>query len=91
MIDEHGLAACQQPLHQRVDVFLQQRLTARDFDGRAAVAFHLRDDLCTNLKIDTKALNPVCRLGGPNYAHLGDIITMPTVGRTEQMVIFPKT
>lgn len=55
------------------------------------VHFHIRDGLCANNKIDTRALNPICRLGGPNYAHLGDIVTMPTVGRTEQMVIFPKT
>jgi flavin reductase (DIM6/NTAB) family NADH-FMN oxidoreductase RutF len=55
------------------------------------VHFHVRDGLCVNNKIDTKALNPICRLGGPNYARLGEIVTMPTVGRTEQMVIFPKT
>ena len=35
-----------------------------------------------------EALKPICRLGGPKYAHLGEIVSMPPVGRTEQMVVF---
>ncbi len=54
------------------------------------VNFHIRDGLCVNNRIPTEALRPICRLGGPNYARLGEIITMPAVGRTEQMVVFPK-
>lgn len=52
------------------------------------VNFHFRDGLCVNGKIETEALKPICRLGGPKYAHLGEIVSMPPVGRTEQMVVF---
>jgi flavin reductase (DIM6/NTAB) family NADH-FMN oxidoreductase RutF len=41
--------------------------------------FHIRDGLAVNGKIDTKDLDPIARLGGPNYVDLGDIVTMPTV------------
>ena len=37
-LDQHRLARRQQPLHQRIDVLLQQRLAARDLHQRAAVA-----------------------------------------------------
>ncbi|MBW8638708.1 flavin reductase family protein [Hoeflea sp. WL0058] len=48
--------------------------------------FHVRDDLINNGKVETVALDPVARLGGPNYAGLGEVIRMPdavltTVGR----------
>ena len=42
------------------------------------IMFHIRDGLLENGKIDTRRLNPICRLGGPNYADLGTIVTMPT-------------
>ena len=37
--EHHRSAGLQQALHQRVDVFLQQWLTAGDFDERTAVPF----------------------------------------------------
>ena len=43
------------------------------------VLFHIRDGLAVDGKIDTKDLDPIARLGGPNYVDLGDIVTMPTV------------
>lgn len=43
------------------------------------VNFHIRDGLFKNGKIETMELNPICRLGGPNYATLGDIITKKTI------------
>lgn len=46
------------------------------------VMFHFRDGLVENGKIDTKALDPICRLGGPRYATLGKIITMQPVPQT---------
>jgi flavin reductase (DIM6/NTAB) family NADH-FMN oxidoreductase RutF len=48
------------------------------------VLFHFRDGLLNNGKIETKDLNPVCRLGGPRYANLGDIVTMQPVAQTEK-------
>lgn len=43
------------------------------------VNFHIRDGLLKNGKIETAELNPICRLGGPNYATLGNIITKKTI------------
>ncbi len=43
------------------------------------VNFHIRDGLLKNGKIETMELNPVCRLGGPNYATLGEIITKKAI------------
>jgi flavin reductase (DIM6/NTAB) family NADH-FMN oxidoreductase RutF len=43
------------------------------------LAFHIRDDLYTDGKIDTRLLRPICRLGGPNYASLGEIVTLCAV------------
>lgn len=43
------------------------------------VNFHIRDGLLKNGKIETAELNPICRLGGPNYATLGDIITKKAI------------
>jgi flavin reductase (DIM6/NTAB) family NADH-FMN oxidoreductase RutF len=40
--------------------------------------FQIADHLLRNGKVDTRELNPVARLGGPNYATLGEILTMPT-------------
>lgn len=34
-------------------------------------------NLLRNGKVDTRELNPIARLGGPNYAVLGEILTMP--------------
>ncbi len=48
------------------------------------LVFHFRDGLLNNGKIETKELNPVCRLGGPRYATLGDIVTMQPVAQTEK-------
>jgi flavin reductase (DIM6/NTAB) family NADH-FMN oxidoreductase RutF len=46
------------------------------------VRFHLRDDLLVNGKIDTRKLRPICRLAGPNYARLGEIVTMRPIAQT---------
>ncbi len=39
--------------------------------------FQVADHLLRNGKVDTRELNPIARLGGPNYAVLGEILTMP--------------
>lgn len=48
------------------------------------VLFHFRDGLLKAGKIDTRELDPVCRLGGPRYATLGNIVTMQAVAQTEK-------
>lgn len=39
--------------------------------------FQVADHLIRDGKVDTRELNPIARLGGPNYAVLGEILTMP--------------
>jgi flavin reductase (DIM6/NTAB) family NADH-FMN oxidoreductase RutF len=56
--------------------------TGAEFMVGEIVNFHFRDGLCVDGKIDTQKLDPVCRLGGPNYASLGEIIRMKPVGQT---------
>jgi flavin reductase (DIM6/NTAB) family NADH-FMN oxidoreductase RutF len=46
------------------------------------VRFHIRDGLLKDGKIRTAELDPICRLAGPNYATLGDILTMTPVAQT---------
>ena len=40
------------------------------------VHFHVRDELLAGGRIVTAALRPLARLGGPNYAALGEFMTM---------------
>ncbi|HKO09373.1 MAG TPA: flavin reductase family protein [Alphaproteobacteria bacterium] len=44
------------------------------------VVFHIADELLADGRIDVRRFRPLARLGGPLYARLGEIITMPSVG-----------
>ena len=44
--------------------------------------FHIRDGLMNNGKVETEALDPIARIGGPRYARLGDNVTLRTVFQT---------
>lgn len=46
------------------------------------VLIHLREGLASGGKIDTRALNPICRIAGPNYATLGEIVTLAPIAQT---------
>lgn len=46
------------------------------------VMFHLRDGLVNDGKVETRALDPIARIGGPRYARLGEIVTLQTVFQT---------
>ncbi|MEA2935371.1 MAG: hypothetical protein QOD74_2017 [Variibacter sp.] len=46
------------------------------------VMFHFRDGLVRNGKIESAELDPLCRLAGPRYAALGEIITVQPVAQT---------
>lgn len=61
--------------------------TGAEFYVGEVLMLHVRDDIIQDGKIDTRLLRPVCRLGGPNYAHLGQIITLQTLQQTEKTVI----
>jgi flavin reductase (DIM6/NTAB) family NADH-FMN oxidoreductase RutF len=53
--------------------------TDSEFFVGEVVMFHIRDDLYRDGKIDTALLRPICRLGGPTYASLGEIIRLSSV------------
>ncbi|WP_407151681.1 flavin reductase family protein [Bradyrhizobium sp. ORS 86] len=46
------------------------------------VMFHIRDGLVANGKVETEALDPIARIGGPRYARLGEIVTLRAVFQT---------
>lgn len=61
--------------------------TGSEFLVGEVLVFHLRDGLARNGKIDTTALNPVCRLAGPNYATLGPTISLRPLVQTDKAVM----
>lgn len=61
--------------------------TGAEFIVGEVLRFHIRDGLCADGKIDTMALQPLCRLAGPNYAGLGEPIRMRVFAQTPQTVI----
>jgi flavin reductase (DIM6/NTAB) family NADH-FMN oxidoreductase RutF len=62
-------------------------VTGSEFMVGEVLAFHIRDGLEKDYKIDTLALNPICRLGGPNYATLGEIVTLRAVSQTGKTIL----
>lgn len=69
-------AALECRLHQCLDF---GRQPSRLFVGEV-LRFHIRDGLAVDGKITTTELNPISRLGGPNYATLGEIVTISRGG-----------
>jgi flavin reductase (DIM6/NTAB) family NADH-FMN oxidoreductase RutF len=61
--------------------------TGSEFMVGEVVAFHIDDALMENGKIDSMKLNPICRLAGPNYATLGQLITKRALIQTEKSVL----
>jgi flavin reductase (DIM6/NTAB) family NADH-FMN oxidoreductase RutF len=53
------------------------------------VQFHFREGLFRNGKVETAELRPVCRLGGPNYATLGSIVTLEPIALTPRSAVSP--
>ena len=61
--------------------------TGSEFVVGEILVFHIREGLLQNGKIDTRALDPVCRIGGPNYATLGPVVTLRGVEQTVKTVL----
>ena len=61
--------------------------TGAEFFVGEVVRFHIRDGLLQDGKIDTTRLRPVCRIGGPNYATLGPIVTKRAIRQTPKSVM----
>ncbi|WP_157271915.1 flavin reductase family protein [Azohydromonas aeria] len=61
--------------------------TGAEFIVGEVLAFHIRDGLVHEGKIDSMELNPICRLAGPNYATLGRTITLRTLAQTDKSLM----
>ncbi|MFJ7238843.1 flavin reductase family protein [Streptomyces olivaceus] len=61
--------------------------TGSEFIVGTVHAFHVREDLLVDGKIDTAQLAPIARLGGPLYAGLGPITRMAPVGQTPKTTL----
>ena len=61
--------------------------TGAEFIVGVVLAFHVRDGLLQGGKIDSAALDPLCRLAGPNYASLGRVISMRPIAQTDKTVL----
>jgi flavin reductase (DIM6/NTAB) family NADH-FMN oxidoreductase RutF len=64
--------------------------TGAEFYVGEVMAIHVRDTLIHDGKIETTDLRPICRLGGPNYAEMGKVITMQRIHQTEKTVMNDK-
>jgi flavin reductase (DIM6/NTAB) family NADH-FMN oxidoreductase RutF len=62
-------------------------VTGSEFMVGEVLAFHIRDGLAQDYKLDSLALNPICRLGGPNYATIGTVITLRPLHQTVKTVV----
>jgi len=61
--------------------------TGSEFMVGEVLAFHVREGLVHDFKIDSLTLNPICRLGGPNYATIGQVTTLRPVAQTVKTVM----
>lgn len=48
------------------------------------LVFRLREGLMADGKVDTRALDPIGRIAGPNYTTLGEIMTMRAIHQTSK-------
>lgn len=46
------------------------------------LVFHIRDGLVNDGKVETRELDPIARLAGPNYARVGDITMLRPIFQT---------
>lgn len=61
--------------------------TGAEFFVGEVLVFHLRDGLYRDGKVDAAQLRPVCRLGGPNYARLGEIVRLQPIAASPKTVV----
>ncbi len=81
------LAAAPASLECRLHRSISFGDTGSEFMVGEIIQFHIRDGLYRDGKVDTAKLRPICRIGGPNYATLGEIVTMEPISQTRKTVI----
>ena len=60
--------------------------TRAQFIVGEVVAFHFREGVCVNGRVDLAKLNPVGRIGGLQYCKIGPLVTMPPIRRATQKI-----
>jgi len=68
----------------KLDRVIEFGETGAEFIVGQVTMFHIRDGLYRDGKVQTKELDPVARIGGPNYATLGEIVTLRAVQQTQK-------
>lgn len=63
--------------------------TGAEFFVGQVTRIHVSDRLYEDGRIDTRALQPVCRIAGANYATLGEIRQLKPVAQTPKSIIEP--
>ena len=81
------LAAAPISLECRLHQAIEFGQTGAEFTVGEVLVFHVANGLYEGGKIDTAKLRPACRLGGPNYARLGEIVTMRPIAQTPKTVL----
>ena len=61
--------------------------TGAEFYVGEVLVLHVRDEVVRDGKIETRKLRPICRLGGPTYAHLGELVTLQRIQQTEKSIM----
>ncbi|ARP80045.1 flavin reductase [Bordetella genomosp. 8] len=89
-IDTPRLAAAPISMECRFHSVTPYGDTGAEFFVGEVLVFHVRDGLARDCKIDTEALRPVCRIGGPNYASLGPIVSKRVIRQTPKSVMAPE-
>ncbi|HWL04791.1 MAG TPA: flavin reductase family protein [Xanthobacteraceae bacterium] len=79
-----GIRRCPVQMECRLDQHLQFGARNTYLMIGEVLRFRIRDGLMRNGKIETAELKPVARLGGPNYATLGEIVTLRPLERSEK-------
>lgn len=61
--------------------------TGSEFMVGEVLVFRLRDGLMENGKIDSAKMRPLCRIAGPNYAGLGEVMRLQPIAQTAKTVL----
>ncbi|HEY0917770.1 flavin reductase family protein [Devosia sp.] len=76
------LAAAQASLECRFSTCVNFGRGDSEFTVGEVLAFHVRDELYCDGKIDTARLRPLCRIAGPSYAAMGAVTTLAPTYRS---------
>lgn len=80
LVEPPRIAASPVALECRLQQLLELGVQKNGLVIGEVVTFHVAESIYANGRIDIRKFRPLARLGGPNYARLGEILTMPSAG-----------